>query len=46
MSRNFLFLLIGVLAVVAAGTGYLYYQERQSGVDIKINEHGVTIDGN
>lgn len=46
MSRNFLFVLVGVLAVVAVGAGYLYYQERQSGVDIKINEHGVTIDGN
>jgi len=46
MSRNFLLLLIGVLTVVAVGKGYLYYQERQSGIDIKINEHGVTIDGN
>lgn len=46
MSRNFLFVLVGVLAVVAIGASYLYYQERQSGVDIKINEHGVTIDGN
>lgn len=46
MSRNFLLLLIGALAVVAVGAGYLYYQERQSGIDIEINEHGVTIDGN
>lgn len=46
MSRNFLLLLIGVLAVCAVGAGYLYYQERQSGIDIEINEHGVTIDGN
>jgi hypothetical protein len=46
MSRNFLFVLIGVLAVCAVGAGYLYYQERQSGIDIKIDEHGLTIEGN
>lgn len=46
MSRNFSFILIAVLAVFAVGAGYLYYQERQSGIDIEINEHGVTIDGN
>ncbi len=46
MSRNFLFILIAVLAVFAVGAGYLYYQERQSGIDIESNEHGVTIDGN
>jgi hypothetical protein len=32
--------------VGAVGASYMYYQERKSGVDIKINEHGVTIDGN
>lgn len=46
MSRNFLLMVIAVLAVCAVGAGYLYYQERQSGIDIEINEHGVTIDGN
>lgn len=45
MNRNFLFVLIGVLAVCAVVAGYLYYQERQSGIDIRINEHGMTIDG-
>lgn len=45
MSRNLLFLLIGVLAVCLIGAGYLYHQERQSGIDIEINEHGVTIEG-
>ena len=34
MSRNLLLMLIGVLAVVAAVAGYLYYQERQSGIVI------------
>jgi uncharacterized membrane protein YidH (DUF202 family) len=46
MSRNLLLVLIGVLAVCLIGAGYLYYQERQSGIDININEHGVTIEGN
>ncbi|MCM2561694.1 hypothetical protein M8756_04680 [Lutimaribacter sp. EGI FJ00015] len=46
MSRNFLLVLIAVLAICAIAAGYLYYQERQSGVDIQIGEHGVTIDGN
>lgn len=46
MSRNLLLVLIGVLAVCLIGAGSLYYQERQSGVAIEINEQGVTIDGN
>lgn len=46
MSRNLLLVLVGVLAVCAVVAGYLYYQESQSGIDIKIDEHGVTIDGN
>ena len=46
MSRNLLLMVIGVLAICAVWVGYLYYQERQSGIDIEINEHGVTIDGN
>jgi hypothetical protein len=46
MSRNLLLILIGMLAVCLIGAGYLYYQESQSGIDIEINEHGITIDGN
>lgn len=46
MSRNMLLILIGVLVVIAAGASYLYYQERQSGVVIKIDERGITIDEN
>lgn len=46
MSRNFLFVLIGALVVVALGASYFYYQESQSGVDIQINEQGISIDGN
>ena len=46
MSRNFLFVLIGALVVCAIGASYLYYQERQSGIDIQIDDKGITIDGN
>jgi hypothetical protein len=46
MSRNLLLLMIGILAVCLIGAGYLFYQERQSGIDIEINEDGVTIEGN
>jgi hypothetical protein len=46
MSRNLLRAVIGVLAVCLIGAGYLYYQDRQSGIDIEINEDGVTIEGN
>lgn len=46
MSRSVLYLVIVLLIAGVAIVGYLYYQESQSGVDIKIGEHGVTIDGN
>jgi type IV secretory pathway TrbF-like protein len=46
MSRNFLLLLVGVLTICAVGAGYLYYQERQSGIEIQIDEKGLTIEGN
>jgi type IV secretory pathway TrbF-like protein len=46
MSRNSLLVVIGVLAVCVVAAGYLYYQESQSGIDIQIDERGLTIDGN
>lgn len=46
MNRNSLLLLIGLLLVVAVGASYLYYQERQSGIDIQIDEKGIKIEGN
>lgn len=46
MSRNFLFILILVLVVCAIVASYMYYQERQSGFNIQIDEKGITIDGN
>ncbi|MCG6122536.1 MAG: hypothetical protein MEP57_07495 [Microvirga sp.] len=46
MSRNVLFLVIGMLVVGFAVVGYMLYEERQSGVSIEIGGQGVRIDGN
>jgi hypothetical protein len=46
MARNVLYLVIAVLAVGLVVTGYLYYQESQSGIDIEIGKDGVKIEGN
>jgi hypothetical protein len=46
MSRNVLYLVIGLLAAGVVVVGYLYYQESRSGISIEIGEHGVTIEGN
>ncbi len=46
MDRNILLILIGALAVVAVVAGYLYYQERQSGIEIQIDEQGISVEGN
>lgn len=46
MSRNVLYLVIGLLAAGVGVVGYLYYQESRSGIAIEIGEHGVTIEGN
>jgi len=48
MNRNGLYLIIGALLVVAVVVGYLLYQERQkkAGIDIDINGHGISIQGN
>jgi len=46
MTRKTLYLLIGLLVVGLVVVGYLYYQESQSGVQIKIGDQGISIDGN
>ncbi len=46
MSRNTLYLVIGLLAVVLIVVGYLYYQENQRGVEIRIGDQGISIEGN
>lgn len=48
MSKRALYLLIGVLAVIVAVFGlYLAYQETQRPrLEIRVDEQGITIDGN
>lgn len=48
VSRNTLYLLIGLLAASVIVVGYLYYEETrsQSGIEIEIGEHGITIEEN
>jgi predicted negative regulator of RcsB-dependent stress response len=45
MTRNTLYLVIGVLAIAAAIFGYQLYQERQktTGVEISIGDRGISI---
>ena len=46
MSRNTLFLVIGVLAVAIGVISFQLYREKQktSGVEIKFNEKGISIE--
>lgn len=48
MSRNALNLLIGVLAVavVAFGIYYFYQESQKPSLEIKVDEQGITVDGN
>ena len=46
MSRNVLYLVIGLLVAGVLVVGSFYYQESQSGIDIEIGEQGITIEGN
>lgn len=47
MNRNGLYLVIAVLliAVVAFGI-YTYQQENRPGVEVRVDEQGISIDGN
>lgn len=46
MSRNSLYLLIGLLAAALVVGVYLYDQQSKSGINIEIGESGVKIEGN
>ena len=48
MSRNTLYLVIGLLAAVITIVGYLYYEEsrKRTGIKIEIGEQGITIEEN
>jgi hypothetical protein len=46
MNRNSLYLAVGALAVATVVIGYALYQERQTtGVEIKIGDHAISVDG-
>ena len=46
MKRNFLYLLIGALAVATAALGYYFYEERQnrSSIEIDVGNGGISIE--
>lgn len=48
VNRNALYMIIGALIVVVAGFSYYAYQEEKQpdGVEIKVNEQGLSIEGN
>ena len=48
MSRNGLYAVIVILLVAIVGFGIYSYQQQQSrpGVEVRIDEQGVSIDGN
>jgi len=48
MNRKLLYLICGVLGVAVVVLGYQVYQERQkpNGVEIKIDDSGISIQGN
>lgn len=48
MSRNLLYAICGVFGVAIVVLGYLVYEDRQKskGVEIKIDDNGISIQGN
>lgn len=48
VNRNALYMIIGALIVVVAGFSYYAYQEEKKpdGVEIKVDEQGLSIEGN
>jgi hypothetical protein len=48
MSRNLLYAITAVFGVAAVVLGYQVYQDRQkpNGVEIKIDDNGISIQGN
>ena len=44
-SNNSLYLIIGVLLVVIAVGGFLFYQERhKSGIDVEVGAKGISVE--
>ncbi len=47
MSRNSLYLVIGLLAIIAIGLGiYLYNEQKKPGLELQIDGQGISVEGN
>ena len=47
MNRNGLYALIAVLVILVVGFGiYTYQQQNRPGIEVKVNDNGVSINGN
>ncbi len=47
MTRNSLYFLIGALLVVAVGLAvYIYNEQSKPGLEIRVDQNGLTVDGN
>nr|WP_295891354.1 hypothetical protein [uncultured Devosia sp.] len=48
MSRNGLYVVIAILLIAIVGFGVYTYQQQQArpGIEVRIDEQGVSIDGN
>ncbi len=47
MNRNGLYLVIAILLVAVVGFGvYTYQQQTRPGVEVKVDENGISINGN
>lgn len=47
MSRNGLYAVIAILLVAVVGFGiYTYQQQTRPGIEVRVDEQGISIDGN
>jgi hypothetical protein len=47
MSRNGLYALIAILLIAVVGFGiYTYQQQTRPGIEVRVDEGGISIDGN
>lgn len=47
MSRNGLYAVIAILLVALIGIGiYIYQQQTRPGIEVRVDEQGISIDGN
>ncbi|WP_164854696.1 MULTISPECIES: hypothetical protein [unclassified Devosia] len=47
MSKNGLYVVIGILLVAVLAFGiYIYQQQTRPGIEVRVDEQGISIDGN